>query len=212
MPQRSYRKVAHEALEKDSSDILILQAGAADITTFKTSSHDAKQNMEYFKQQTVIAAQNLFSVATNSLDKYSELKKVVILKQVPRYESNTVDPFRIRASMAQLFNDTLIELRACSVYKEEIFIGNHDLDCSGGIREARYKSKHRFDGVHLFGSSGIKAYTESVLMVLREAGVTKKSPHPYFHRYHLSNTRHENVYSIPTQNRYSALSQNQENF
>ena len=118
LPQRSYRKVTDDALRKDDADILILQAGALDLTTFKTSNNNATRNLEYFKQQTVISAQNLFSVATNSLVSHSKLKKVVILKQVPRYESNTVDSFRIRASMAQLFNDTLIELRACSEHKD----------------------------------------------------------------------------------------------
>ena len=208
LPERSYMKVTDEALEKDDADILILQAGAADISTLKTANNNAKQNLEYFKQQTVISAQNLFSVATNSLAKHSTLKKVIILKQVPRYESLSTDPFRIRSSLAQLFNDTLIELRACSSYKNEISIGNHSLECSGGVRDARYRSKYRFDGVHLFGSSGTKAYTESVLMILREAGLTKKVPSSYFHRFHLHFEQIE--YMLPTQNRFATLS-NQEN-
>ena len=135
------------------------------------------------------------------------LNKVVILKQVPRYEHTSVDPFKIKSSLADLYNDTLVELRACSPLKEQIFIGNHALDCFGGVREARYKSKHRFDGVHLYGSSGTKAYTESVLMILREAGFIKKTPQTYFHQYHYTNIQPE--YAVPTYNRFSVL--NQEN-
>ena len=42
------------------------------------------------------------------------------------------------------------------------------------------------DCVHLFGSSGRKAYTESVMMILRETDSIKKAPPTYFRRYHLT--------------------------
>ena len=41
-----------------------------------------------------------------------------------------------------------------------------------------------YDGVHLYGVSGKKAYTESVLNILRKAGLIKTSPPPYYRRYH----------------------------
>ena len=41
-----------------------------------------------------------------------------------------------------------------------------------------------YDGVHLYGVSGRKAYTESVLNILRKAGLIKTSPPPYYRRYH----------------------------
>ena len=130
------------------------------------------------------------------------------MKQVPRYDPIHVDPVGTKASLANLFNDTLVDMRSSSAFKSRITIGSHNLDCSGGVREARYRSKHRFDGVHLFGSAGSKAFTESVLMILNDADLVKSSPRTYFHRYH-RNYSQSIRYSVPTQNRFSIF--NQEN-
>ena len=61
-----------------------------------------------------------------------------------------------------------------SKFKENIIIGSHNIDCTGAIKEARYKETKsgKFDGIHLFGSSGQKAYTQSVLAVLKFAQLT----------------------------------------
>ena len=206
LPERSYRKITDKALDDNDPDVLILQAGAPDITSFKTNIPGAKKYLEYFKQQMVIAAGNLFTVATDSLASRPALKKVVILKQVPRYDSDTTNPFRMKSLLANLFNDTLKELKASSSYKDSIYLGNYSLEYSGVIRDARYKTNHRFDGVHLFGSSGRKAYTESVLMILRESDSIKKAPHTYFRRYH-SNSPQKYDYLIPTQNKFAVLDQ-----
>ena len=61
-----------------------------------------------------------------------------------------------------------------SQFKDKIFIGNHNIDCTGAIRESRYRETktNRFDGIHLIGSSGKKAYTKSVLNILKTAKLT----------------------------------------
>ena len=62
-----------------------------------------------------------------------------------------------------------------SELKEKIFVGSHgSIACTGGIREARYRCTQsgRFDGVHLYGSSGMKTYTNSVLEILKNAALT----------------------------------------
>ena len=126
-------------------------------------------------------------------------------RQIPK----VVDPHGTRASLAELFNETLVQLKTSSEYREKIDIASHYLNCSGSIREARYRSKHRFDGVHLYGASGTKAFTESVLMILRDVGHIKVSPPSHFHRYHSNNQLPE--YNFPVQNSFTVL-ENQENF
>ena len=76
---------------------------------------------------------------------------------------------------------------------------------------------------NLFGPSGSKAYTESILIALRDAGLVKKSPPNYFHYYysvpktserftccpgknHARNDKDiRGKYSVPVYNRFSAL-------
>ena len=68
------------------------------------------------------------------------------------------------------------------------------------MRESRYKLGNKFDGIHMHGQSGKKAYTESVLMILAETECIKIAPPRYFRRYHdLVQQRTGEEYYCPTQ-------------
>ena len=129
---------------------------------------------EYFRQEVVQSAKNLFSSAVNALKTKPSLKKVVIMKQIPRYDPLSVDPLSLKPVLSQLFNSTLTDLWMNCLHKDKIFIGNHNLDCTGAIKESRYRESRtgRYDGVHLIGNSGKISYTKSVLNILSMAGVT----------------------------------------
>ena len=60
--------------------------------------------------------------------------------------------------------------------------GSHELNCSGGVLQARYRDtvSGRFDGIHMYGPSGQKAYTASVMKILRSAQLVKNSPPKYY--------------------------------
>ena len=149
---------------------LIIQAGSVDITNLKTNVEPSK-NSEYFKQVAVMSANNLFSACERAVGENPNLKKVVLMKQPPRYDPVTVDPCSIKPVLSELFNSTLVQCWMSSKLKDRIFLGSHNIDCTGGIREARYRETQtgRFDGLHLLGSSGKKAYTNSVLNILNLA-------------------------------------------
>ena len=72
-----------------------------------------------------------------------------------------------------MFNNKLADLWIPSPHKSKIFVGSHNIECNGGIREARYRCTQsgRFDGKHLFGSTGTKTYTNSVMQILKNAGL-----------------------------------------
>ena len=93
------------------------------------------------------------------------------MMQTPRYDPADVDPLSVKPAMAYIFNNTIMDLWMNSHMKDRMFVGTHNIDCSGSIRSARYRHTKtgRFDGVHLYGSSGGKAYTKSVLNILRSA-------------------------------------------
>ena len=96
------------------------------------------------------------------------------MKQIPRYDPAQVDPLSIKPAMSQLYNNTITGLWMNSKYKDKITIGSHNIECTGAIKEARYRETktNKFDGIHLFGSSGRKTYTLSVLNILKCAELT----------------------------------------
>ena len=202
---------------------MILQAGSVDITNMNTKDEPSKY-VEYFKQETVMSAQNLFNAATNALKVQPTLSKVVIMKQIPRYDPSHVDPMGLKATLSMLFNSTITSLWMDSA-DERIFIGSHNIECTGAIKESRYRhtKSGKYDGIHLYGSSGRKAFTLSVLNILKAANVTS-SDHDFHQscaqfKYQNRRSRQsgqsakpgdrkvnsQQFPSVPTQNRFARL-------
>ena len=202
-PNKKFSVVIDEELKKAPADFLFVQSGSVDITNMKTTDDNLEKYSEYFKQEAVLSATNLFTAVTNSLITNTSVKKAVIMKHIPRYDTKASDPHSVKSALSQLYNNTLVQLWLSSPHKNRIIIGSHNLDCVGGIRDSRYKSKNQYDGIHMYGSSGKKAYNESVLEIIREANLIQKSPPAYFRRFHKSDSKTkssaQNNYTCPTQ-------------
>ena len=181
-PTSNFTDVVQTQLGKEDYKYLILQAGSVDITNLNTKDNP-EEYMEYYRQEAIMSATNIFNAGVNALKTQPTLGKVVIMKQIPRYDPTDVDPMSLKPSLSLLFNNTMTNLWMESPYKEKMFIGNHDIECNGAIRESRYRQTKsgRYDGIHLYGSSGSKAYTLSVLSILSAAHVTSSE-----HDFHLS--------------------------
>ena len=230
-PQNNYSDIAQHELGKAQFDILLLQAGSVDITNLKTRGNPT-EHFDYFNQQTVQSAKNTFSVAVDALNTHPSLQKVVICKQIPRYDTAETDPLQLKSALSHIFNNTLVDQWMKSPLKDKIYVGTHNIDCSGGIREARYRctKSGRYDGVHLYGTTGPKAYTNSVINILKSADIISEDFPPcqqfqYQNRKNRTfsnksrathcNTlaqdkdiRHHNASSVPTCNRFNAFSGN----
>ena len=228
-PDSNFTDVVQAKLKKGNFRTLLLQAGSVDITNLNTREN-TEQYMEYFRQEAIMSATNLFQAGLNALEANPGLKKVIIMKQIPRYDPTNVDPLSLKAALSILFNNTLTRLWMESPFKEKMFIGNHNIECNGSIREARYRhtKSGKFDGIHLYGSSGRKAYTKSVLNILKSAKVTRPGFHGYCAQFAFQNqlnkknqwqtgrsngkrfkTRQpvqQNAFTVPTQNRFDSLS------
>ena len=234
-PEANFTAVIPAKLATESFDNLIVQAGSVDITNLKTKVEPTK-HFEYFRQEAVVSAKNLFSACENALKQNPNLKKVVVMKQTPRYDTLEADPSSLKPILSQLFNNSLTESWMTSKLKYRIFVGSHNIDCTGSIREARYRSTKTgfYDGLHLYGSSGRKAYTNSVMSILKSAGLVD----PMFDHTNCPQTTYQakqrgfvrnqswqydvdvrkagfgkkaqfnQRYEVPTQNRFSGLSDN----
>ena len=226
IPEANFHDVVQAELKKEEYKTLLLQSGSVDISNLKTREN-VSQYSEYFKQESIMSAKNLFQSAVNGLAQSPNLEKVVIMKQTPRYDPANTDPMAIKPVLSQLYNNTLTEEWMNSQYKDKIIIGSHNIDCTGAVREARYRETRtqRFDGVHLYGSSGMKAYTMSVLNILRDAQLT--SPEYEYHQScpqtthqqtqrsnrQQSSYRHtQNRFTLPTANRFQGLAGIQGNY
>ena len=107
------------------------------------------------------------------------------MKQTPRYDFLNSNPPGMKSALSGLFNETLDKLLSQSALKSRVIVGNHNHDCSGGVLQSRYRSiqSNKFDGVHMYGPSGEKAYTASVLNILSSAQLVIVNPTKYYDEY-----------------------------
>ena len=133
IPEANFSKIIPEKLQNDAFENLIVQAGSVDITNLKTNVQPS-EHTEYFKQEAVISAKNLFSVVENSARSYPNLKKIVIMKQTPRYDPPIMDPLSLKPVLSELYNKTLEECLQSSQLKDRIILGTHNIHCSGSQR------------------------------------------------------------------------------
>ena len=209
------------AIKGGSFNHLLLAAPTVDITNLNTKGVKASDNIDGFKQKIEMSCQTMMKVAHDALKDNPHLEK--IMHHAPRYDTQIVDPVGLKPNLANFANNYLLELWLESPLKDKIFIGSHNLDCTGEIRMKRYrddKSK-RYDGVHLYGSAGKEANTESVLNILLssfqaqtypQAGVSGDDDHrrcpqtKYKKQQRTYSSVVKEKSNIQTQNRFSPLS------
>ena len=146
---------------------------------------------------------------------------------VPRHDEEKKGLLGIKSMLANSYNKTLLQswLESESKHNDKIYIGSHDLDCAGVVKEDRYwdKRNNRYDGIHLLGVSGRKDYTESVLKIFKRANILKhpvpKSstysrndtdehtdcPQAQYQRRKYSDVVSGYSYRVPTNNRFNPL-------
>ena len=207
--------------EEDEFSHLILGAPTVDITNLDTSKLRSNDNIEAFKQKTLVSCHNMFTAAQNALKTHPGLKKVVLMEHAPRHDTTIVDPTGLKPKLAQYANASIEQMWHSSAMKEKILIGKHSLYCGDNEIAARYRDDWtgRFDGVHMYGRQGKDAYTDSVCQIMKPA-LHKASSSPLFsssshstcpqaqhqeRQQQKSHRRNEDIYNVPVQNQFDIL-------
>ena len=102
-PAKNFLQIVPTEVVKDNYEHLVIQTGSVDITNLRTEV-EPTENLEYFRQETVMSARNMFDSCLIALDRQPSLQKVIMMKQTPRYDPVTIDPLQIKPALAQLFN------------------------------------------------------------------------------------------------------------
>ena len=99
---KNFLKVVPERLSLRKYDTLILQAGCNEISNIKLGSSPG--NIRDWEQKVEISRSNLFQLAEDSLNKNKSLKKVIIVKSLPRFDPIDQDPSSIKSKLNQFGN------------------------------------------------------------------------------------------------------------
>ena len=209
-------KALSEAHKDDKYEHVVLSAPTVDVTNLDTSKIQPSDNVEVFKQEVFISCKNMMTVAQNALVTHPNIKNVVILEHPPRFDTEDKDPLSIKPELAKYANSVYRQLWFESNLKHKIVVGQHKLECSEKTRFDRFTNRMngRYDGVHMYGAAGRKAYTDSVLSIfssniaaprLRPSPADDHSNCPQAKYMNAQKSQSERRYSVPVQNRFNVL-------
>ena len=162
---------------------------------------------ENLKQKAIKSAKSMIDIAENAVKYKHNLQKVVLLEHHPRFDCQT------KSELAKVANSTMHQLLSKSACKQKIEIRRHSLESFGigHTHNARYSERYtgRYDGLHLFGPTGARDYTNSLVNIFKlckpkpksncESGDSAQGHVPV-----ITIGSHS---PIPTKNRFEVLSQ-----
>jgi hypothetical protein len=165
-PNNNYEYKVPQLLQRDKTRNLIFQASVTDLSNLKEVP---KSNTNYLYDKAT-ESENAIKTAKASLDKDSDLEKVVVMERPPRddsmYDLNEWANFVLRCQgeeAREQYGDRLVVGRHTNLYLED-----------GASKVAIYGEQGRtfgYDGVHMRGVEGKLAYTKSVIDILKKSGL-----------------------------------------
>ena len=174
-PEKNFIDVVEKELDQHQYSVLVLGGGTVEITNLNTDV-TPEENISGFKDEVIKASQKLFNLAECALHAYPSLERVVLLRRPPRFDPVSVDPLELKPQLSRLGDSVLFDMWCNSSLKKKITLGDHQI--SHQMSEDHYKvfghpNQEQYDGLHMHGHSGRHAFQESVLNILRNAGVYK---------------------------------------
>ena len=133
---KNFLKVVPERLKKKEYDTLIMQAGSNEISNINVKSPPL--NITLWERKVEESRRKVFKLAQKSLKNNPSLKKVLILKSLPRFDPSTVDPSSIKSKLNNFGNAVYDSMWLKSGCPKNIQIVDQQLDCQGPLREKRF--------------------------------------------------------------------------
>ena len=175
-PNKTFKKVVPEVLEKDNVDTLVLQTGSIEISNIKVNEAvlDTKKDLDQFKaewfDQVEKDSKNLFKIAEDAIKQKPNLK-VVIIKRLPRFDCSSQDILNIKSSLSKFANSVYDQMwtKRGSPNDIKIIELSLNVETPGYLRDLIFSSKRSkiFDGIHLNGPGGSRHFTYRAVQGLR---------------------------------------------
>ena len=171
-PERNFTKVLPERLTKKNYDTLVLQGGCDEISNLKIGKEFTAQDVSIWEDKVSKSRTKLYNLAEKCLAETPNLKTVIILSSLPRYDSEDDDPNSIKAKLNNFGNAVYNRLWMQKGCPQNIKIQDQKLECQGPLRIKRFGNPgmvgHNgkpWDGIHLRGALAVRHYTSSAARI-----------------------------------------------
>ena len=166
-PNHNFCYASMNTSSKRDYKYAVLQGSTTDITNLDTSA-GLTGNIEFYKQEVLIASQNMISAARNIILRNPSVEKVLILDRTPRFDPPSTDPSSLKPKLSLYANQMLRGLLENCDVKDSIVICSHSLPENFQQNLYGNPDSHGFDGTHLAGVDGKNHYTRSLCNILQK--------------------------------------------
>ena len=220
-------------IRNDDIDTLVLQSDGVEITNIdvNTAVMDTTKNIEEYKKEwferVEEASEKLFDIAEDALKKTNNLKKVMIVKRLPRHDRSRDDIIGIKSKLSRYGNayfNQLWDKRGSPENIKIVELAGMETNGYPYLHDIVY-GKHSspdYDGIHLQGLHAKRHYTYRAVQAMKPEiiGASKQSKVNNPRDYHLTcpqamyqKKQAKRLYSeivsgrytIPTYNKYAPL-------
>ena len=169
-------------VKEKKTDILVLQTGSIEITdmNIKDGLKNPPEKIEAHKhdwfRKVEMDSTNLFNIAQDALANDKHIKKVVILKRLPRYDNVPDEISKIKSDLSEYGNQVYDQIMLRRGHPSNIQIIELNLKCS----DSQYLKNIIFgnpgeahvDGVHLRGKASSRHFTyravQAILPIIKQ--------------------------------------------
>ena len=181
-PDKNFLDVIDKELGNGSYDTLVIGGGSVDISNLDTSTEPEK-NLPDLREKVIASAHKLFCTAETVLSNFPAIRKIVIMKRTPRYDSCNNDPLGLKPQLSSLADSVTFGVWCDSKFKKKIIIGGQDIPSGDNEHNDVFGNpgEKSYDGLHMRGPAGRSFLTRSIQKVLMKAQLIEKNNDLYVH-------------------------------
>ena len=181
-PNKNFLEVIDKELSNGSFDTLLIGGGSVDISNLDVTTEPEK-NIQALSEKVITSAHKMFGIAEAVLCKFPSVRKVIIMKRTPRYDSIDKDPLSLKPQLSSLADSVSFSLWCDSTFKNKIVIGGQDIPNGDTEHNEVFGNPNdkTYDGVHMRGPAGKSFLTRSIQKVLKKAQLIDQHSEPYIH-------------------------------
>ena len=173
---KNFKAVVPKVIENDDIETLVLQTGSIEITNIDVNNavNNPTKHIEDAKKgwfdKVEKDSTNLFEVAEEALKNTQMLKRVIIVKRLPRYDTNKDDILGIKSQLSEFANTCYDQLWVKRGRPNNIHIVQLEgFNSNNYLRKIVYgETKNRnYDGVHLGGQHTARHFTYRAVQAVK---------------------------------------------
>ena len=182
---KTFKNVVPRVVENENTDILVLQTGSIEITDLNINEAllDTKKDLNEYKRKWFEKVEDdskkLFKIAEEALVKNENIKKVIIVKRLPRFDRGSKDILQIKSQLSEYGNVTYDQMWQKRGSPEKIQVVHIDMNChsSGYLKRIIFgdPASKDFDGIHLRGDGATRHFTYRAIQAVRQVMFPAKS-------------------------------------